>query len=106
MSDDACATASEAHLVQCGRDDSVYTAHSLYVTALAEIISEICRALGVGVEALMDPTMLVQFPNGNDGLPAGVGVLHYHGIRGSKLALDAVAYGLFGVSSPGLPKPL
>jgi hypothetical protein len=34
--------------------------------------------------------MLVQLPNGNDGLPADVGVLHYHGIRGSKLALDAV----------------
>jgi hypothetical protein len=37
-----------------------------------------------------DPTMLVQLPNGSDGLPADVGVLHYHGIRGSKLDLDAV----------------
>jgi hypothetical protein len=39
-------------------------------------------------------------PNGNDGLPADVGVLHYHGIRGSKLTLDAVVSGLFRVSSP------
>jgi hypothetical protein len=41
--------------------------------------------------------MLVQLPNGNDGLPTDVNV---HGIRGSKLALDVVVSGLFGVSSP------
>jgi hypothetical protein len=74
------------------------------VTALAEIISEVRGALGVGVEVLIDPTMLVQLPNGNDGLPADVSVLHYHGFRGSKLALDAVVSGLFGVSSPPLPE--
>jgi hypothetical protein len=33
-----------------------------------------------------------------------VNVLHYHGIRGSKLALDAVVSGLFGVSSPPSPE--
>jgi hypothetical protein len=60
------------------------------VTALAEIIPEVRGALGVGVDVLTDPTMLVQLTGGNDGLPADVGVLHYHGIRGSKLALDAV----------------
>jgi hypothetical protein len=76
------------------------------VTALAEIISEVRGALGVGVEVLTYPTMLVQLPDGNDGLPADVGVLHYHGILGSKLALDAVVSGLFGVSSPRLPKSL
>jgi hypothetical protein len=70
------------------------------VTALAEIISEVCGALGVGVEVLTYPTMLVQLPKSNDGLPADVGVLHYHGIRGSKLALDAVTSNLFDVSSP------
>jgi hypothetical protein len=64
------------------RDASVHTAHSWLVTALAEIISEVRGALGVGVEVLTYPTMLVQLPNGNDGLPADVGVLHYHGIRG------------------------
>jgi hypothetical protein len=70
------------------------------VTALAEIISEVRGALGAGVEVLTDPTMLVHLPNGNDGLPADVRVLHFHGIRGSKLALHAVVSGLFGVSSP------
>jgi hypothetical protein len=70
------------------------------VTALAEIISEVRGALGVGVEVLTNPTLLVQLPNGINGLPADVGVLHYHSIRGSKLALDAVVPGLFGVFSP------
>jgi hypothetical protein len=73
------------------------------VTALAEIISEVRDALGVGVEVLTNPTMLVQLPSGNDRLPADVGVLHYHGIRSSKLALDSVVSGLFGVSSPPSP---
>jgi hypothetical protein len=74
------------------------------VTALAEIISEVRGALGVGVEVLTDPKMLGQLPNGNDGLPADVSVLHYHGIRGSKLVRDAVVSGFFGVSSPPSPK--
>jgi hypothetical protein len=51
----------------------------LVVTGLAEIISEVRGALGVAVDILTNPTMLVQLPNGNDGLPADVGVLHYHG---------------------------
>jgi hypothetical protein len=50
------------------------------VTALAEIVSEVRGALGVGVEVMMDPAMLVQLPNRNDGLLADVGVLHYHSI--------------------------
>jgi hypothetical protein len=33
-----------------------------------------------------------------------MGALHYQGIRGSKLALDAVISGLFGVSSPPPPE--
>jgi hypothetical protein len=74
------------------------------VTALAEIISVVRGALGVGIEVVTHPTMLVQLPNNNDGLPADVGVLHYHGIRGSKLAIDAVVSGLFGVSGPPSPE--
>jgi hypothetical protein len=53
------------------------------VTALAEIVSEVRGALRVGViKVVIDPTMLVQLPNGNDGLYADMSVLHYHGIRG------------------------
>ena len=48
--------------------------------------------------------MLVQLPNGNDGLPSDMGVFHYHGIRGSKLALDAADSGLLGVSRPLSPE--
>jgi hypothetical protein len=103
MSDDAWATTFPDHLARCGGDASVHTAHAWLVTALAEIISKIRGALGVGVEVFTDPAMLVQLPNGNYGLPADVGVLYYHGIRGSKLALDAVVSGLFGVSSPPSP---
>jgi hypothetical protein len=88
------------HLARCGGDASVRTAHSWSVTALAEIISNVCGALMVGVVVLMDPTMLFQLSNGNDDLPAYAGVLHYHGIRGSKRVVDAVVSGLFGVSSP------
>jgi hypothetical protein len=48
------------HLARCDGDASVHTAHSWIVTALAEIISEVRGAFGVGVEVLTDPTMLVQ----------------------------------------------
>jgi hypothetical protein len=74
------------------------------VTALADIISEVRGKLGVRVEVLTDPTMLVKLPNGNNALHADVGVLHYYGIRGSKIALDVGGCGLFGSSSPRLPK--
>jgi hypothetical protein len=98
-------TAFANHLARRGGDALVHTTHSWLVTALAEIISEVRGALGVGVEVLTNPTMSIQLPNGNDGLPANGGVLHYHGIRGSKLAaLDAVVSGLFGVSSPPSPE--
>jgi hypothetical protein len=50
--------------------------------------------------------MLVQVPNRNDNLLADEGILHFHGIRDPKLALDAAVLGLFGVSSPRLPKSL
>jgi hypothetical protein len=83
MSDDVWATAFADHLARYGGDASNYSAHSLLlVTAGAEIISEICGALGVGVEVRTNPTMLFQLPNGNAGLPADVGVLQYHGTRG------------------------
>jgi hypothetical protein len=65
------------------------------VTALAGIVSDILGALRDGVEILMDPTTLVQLPNGNDDVPADVDVSHYH---------DAVVSGLLGVSSPPSPE--
>jgi hypothetical protein len=58
------------------------------VTALADTIFEVRGALGVGVGVITDPTMLVQLPNGNDGLPlSDVGVLHYHGSEAQNLPL-------------------
>jgi hypothetical protein len=77
MSDDAWAVAFVDHLARCGGDASAHTAHSWLVVAHAEIISEVGGALGVGVEVLTDPAMLVQLPNGHDGLLADTDVLHY-----------------------------
>jgi hypothetical protein len=57
-------------------DASAHTAHSWLVTSLAEIVSGVSGALGVVVETLTDFTMLVPFPNDNDGLSADVDVLH------------------------------
>jgi hypothetical protein len=57
-SDDAFANAFFYHLARYGGTASIHTAHSWSVTALAEIISEVRGALGVGVEVLTDPTML------------------------------------------------
>jgi hypothetical protein len=54
----------------------------------------------------MDLTMSAILPNGNDGLLAGVGVLHYHVIRGSKHALDAVVFGCSAFLAPRLLKLL
>jgi hypothetical protein len=47
--------------------------------------------------------LLVQISNGNDNLHVNVGVLHYHGIISQKLIIDAVGFGLLGVSSPQSP---
>jgi hypothetical protein len=99
--DDAWATAFVDHLARYGGAASVRSAHSWLATALAEIISEAHGVLGVDVEVLTDPTMLVQLPNRDDDIHADVDYLHCHGIRGSKLALDAALVSvLFGVSSP------
>jgi hypothetical protein len=75
----------------------------LHTLSTTDIIPEVRVALGVGVEVITNSTMLVQLPNGNDDLPADVDVLHFHGIRGSKFALDVVVSGFFGVSSPSSP---
>jgi hypothetical protein len=97
MLDDAPDTAFADHFSRCGGDASVHSAGFGFVTALEEIISEVRIALGVGVEALMDPKKL-------DGLPADVGVVHYNDIRCSKVFLYAVVYGLFDAFSAMSPK--
>jgi hypothetical protein len=68
------ATAFADYLALCGGDASVHIAHSWLVSALAEIISEVRGAFGVGVEVLTAPAILAQLPNGNDGLPPDLGI--------------------------------
>jgi hypothetical protein len=50
-------------------DAAVHTAHSWSVPALAEIISKVRGARGVGVEVLTYPTMLVQLPTATTSSP-------------------------------------
>jgi hypothetical protein len=59
MLDSAWAIAFAKHLARCGGDASIHTARSWLVKPLAEIVSKVRGALGVGVEVLKDPTMLV-----------------------------------------------
>jgi hypothetical protein len=92
-------------MARCGADASVHIAHSELVTVFAEIITGVRGILWVSVEVLTDPTILVKLPNGNDGRPADAGVFHYHGIRVSKLTLNAVISSLLGVSNPPSPAP-
>jgi hypothetical protein len=70
MLDNAWTIAFADHLARCSGNTFVHTAKSWLVTALADIISEVCGALGVSFEVLTDPAMLGQLPYGNDGLLA------------------------------------
>eukprot|EP00873_Tetraselmis_striata_P010292 jgi/Tetstr1/430556/TSEL_020354.t1 len=56
-------------------------------------------ALGVGVQILTDPSVLVSLPKGSDGRPADVGLFGYGGIRGNTVAVDTTIAPILGVSS-------
>eukprot|EP00873_Tetraselmis_striata_P035034 jgi/Tetstr1/455298/TSEL_042134.t1 len=56
-------------------------------------------ALGVGVEILTDPSVLVSLPKGSDGRPADVGLFGYGGIRGNTVAVDTTIALILGVST-------
>jgi hypothetical protein len=98
ISDDVLSIACGIHVGRCGGDASVHTIHSLLVTALVGIISEVRCALGVCLEVLTDATLSMQLPNCDDDPPTDAGVVDYH--PRPKFALDAVVSGLIGVSIP------
>eukprot|EP00873_Tetraselmis_striata_P023479 jgi/Tetstr1/443743/TSEL_031731.t1 len=56
-------------------------------------------ALGVGVQILTDPSVLLSLPMGSDGRPADVGLFGYGGIRGNTVAIDTTIAPILGVSS-------
>eukprot|EP00873_Tetraselmis_striata_P016210 jgi/Tetstr1/436474/TSEL_025302.t1 len=58
-------------------------------------------ALGVGVQILTEPSVLVSLPKGSDGRPANVGLFGYGGINGNTVAVDTTITPILGVSSSG-----
>eukprot|EP00873_Tetraselmis_striata_P020875 jgi/Tetstr1/441139/TSEL_029400.t1 len=64
-----------------------------------DICHDVKSALGVGVQILTDPSVLVSLPKGSDGRPADVGLFGYGGIRGNTVAVDTTIAPIFGVSS-------
>eukprot|EP00873_Tetraselmis_striata_P020716 jgi/Tetstr1/440980/TSEL_029248.t1 len=75
--------------------------HSMRKAAhgLSDICHDVKSALGVGVQILTDPSVLVSLPNGSDGRPADVGLFGYGGIRGNTVAVDTTIAPILGVSS-------
>eukprot|EP00873_Tetraselmis_striata_P044809 jgi/Tetstr1/465073/TSEL_009801.t1 len=55
--------------------------------------------MGVGVQILTDPSVLVSLPKGSDGRPADVGLFGYGGIRGNTVAVDTTIAPILGVST-------
>eukprot|EP00873_Tetraselmis_striata_P035235 jgi/Tetstr1/455499/TSEL_042327.t1 len=55
--------------------------------------------MGVGVQILTDPSVLVSLPKGSDGRPADVGLFGYGGIRGNTVVVDTTIAPILGVSS-------
>eukprot|EP00873_Tetraselmis_striata_P029548 jgi/Tetstr1/449812/TSEL_036876.t1 len=61
---------------------------------------DVKSALGVGVQILTDPSVvIVSLPKGSDGRPADVGLFGYGRIRGNTVAVDTTIAPILGVSS-------
>eukprot|EP00873_Tetraselmis_striata_P007402 jgi/Tetstr1/427666/TSEL_017791.t1 len=65
---------------------------------LSDVCHDVKSALGVGVQILTDPSVLVSLPKGSDGRPADVGRFGYGGIRGNTVAVDTTIAPNLGVS--------
>eukprot|EP00873_Tetraselmis_striata_P014210 jgi/Tetstr1/434474/TSEL_023566.t1 len=79
--------------------DSTHAAHEWAAHGLSDICHDVKSALGVGVQILTDPSVLVSLPKGSDGRPADVGLFGYGGIRGNTVAVDTTIAPILGVSS-------
>eukprot|EP00873_Tetraselmis_striata_P019526 jgi/Tetstr1/439790/TSEL_028203.t1 len=87
------------HVARCCGGDSNHAAHEWAAHGLSDICHDVKSALGVGVEILTDPSVLVSLPKGSDGRPADVGLFGYGGIRGNTVAVDTTIAPILGVSS-------
>eukprot|EP00873_Tetraselmis_striata_P024868 jgi/Tetstr1/445132/TSEL_032930.t1 len=93
----AWAVAYADHVARCSGGDSN---HEWAAHGLSDVCHDVKSALGVGVQILMDPSVLVSLPKGSDGRPADVGLLFgYGGIRGNTVAVDTTIAPILGVSS-------
>eukprot|EP00873_Tetraselmis_striata_P009071 jgi/Tetstr1/429335/TSEL_019253.t1 len=94
------AVAYADHVARCSAwGDSNHAAHEWAAHGLSDVCHDVKSALGVGVQILTDPSVLVSFPKGNDGRPADVGLFVYGGIRGNTVAVDTTIAPIFGVST-------
>eukprot|EP00873_Tetraselmis_striata_P012895 jgi/Tetstr1/433159/TSEL_022491.t1 len=93
------AVAYADHVARCSGGDSNHAAHEWAAHGLSDICHDVKSALGVGVEILTDPSVLVSLPKGSDGWPADVGLFKYGGIRGNTVAVDTTIAPILGVST-------
>eukprot|EP00873_Tetraselmis_striata_P020702 jgi/Tetstr1/440966/TSEL_029234.t1 len=93
------AVAYADHVARCSGGDSNHAAHEWAAHGLSEICHDVKSAVGVGVQILTDPSVLVSLPKGSDGRPADVGLFGYGGIRGNTVAVDTTIAPILGVST-------
>eukprot|EP00873_Tetraselmis_striata_P003701 jgi/Tetstr1/423965/TSEL_014576.t1 len=93
------AVAYADHVARCSGGDSNHAAHEWAAHGLSDICHDVKSALGVGVQILTDPSVLVSGPKGSDGRPTDVGRFGYGGIRGNTFAVDTTIAPILGVSS-------
>eukprot|EP00873_Tetraselmis_striata_P012241 jgi/Tetstr1/432505/TSEL_021879.t1 len=93
------AVAYADHVARCSGGDSNHAAHEWAAHGLSDICHDVKSALGVGVQILTDPSVLVSLPKGSDGRPADVGLFGYGGIRGNTAAVDTTIAPILGVST-------
>eukprot|EP00873_Tetraselmis_striata_P009961 jgi/Tetstr1/430225/TSEL_020054.t1 len=93
------AVAYADHVARCSGGDSNHAAHEWAAHGLSDICHDVKSALGVGVQILTDPSVLVSLPKGSNGRPADVGLFGYGGIRGNTVAVDTTIAPILGVSS-------
>eukprot|EP00873_Tetraselmis_striata_P015256 jgi/Tetstr1/435520/TSEL_024424.t1 len=93
------AVAYDDHVASCSGGDSNHAAHEWAAHGLSDICHDLKSALGVGVQILTDPPVLVSLPKGSDGRPADVGLFGYGGIRGNTVAVDTTIAPILGVST-------
>eukprot|EP00873_Tetraselmis_striata_P007170 jgi/Tetstr1/427434/TSEL_017597.t1 len=88
-----------AYADHVARGSGLGSDHEWAAHGLSDVCHDVKSAMGVGVQILTDPSVLVSLPKGSDGRPADVGLFGYGGIRGNTVALDTTIAPILGMSS-------